>query len=260
MTEPLPVDPALVDAAASLEPDAAAARHAELARAVRRANRLYYEQDAPGAVRRRVRRAVPRAGRARDRVPGAGHPGLADPEAWAAPRPADASRRSATSGRCCACPTRSATTSCAHSTPACARAWACRPPRSPPTELTYVAELKIDGLAVSLRYEEGRFTLGATRGDGTTGEDVTPNLRTIRAIPERLPEPVTLEARGEVFMPKAEFARINAEREEQGLRALREPAQQRRRQPAPEGRVGHRRAASSRTWLYQLVEDERPRP
>ena len=87
----------------------------------------------------------------------------------------------------------------------------------PAEGLTYVAELKIDGLAVSLRYERGRFTLGATRGDGTTGEDVTPNLRTIRAIPERLSEPATLEARGEVFMPKAEFARINAEREEQGL-------------------------------------------
>ena len=68
-----------------------------------------------------------------------------------------------------------------------------------------------------LRYERGRFVLGATRGDGTTGEDVTPNLRTIRQIPERLSEPATLEARGEVFMPKAEFARINAEREEAGL-------------------------------------------
>ena len=81
----------------------------------------------------------------------------------------------------------------------------------------YVAELKIDGLAISLRYEEGRFVLGATRGDGRTGEEVTANLRTIRAIPQQLSEPVTLEVRGEVYMPKAEFARINAEREEQGL-------------------------------------------
>src|SRR5262249_46175849 len=53
--------------------------------------------------------------------------------------------------------------------------------------------------------------------DGTTGEDVTANLRTIEAIPQRLPEPLTLEVRGEVYMPKAEFARINSEREEQGL-------------------------------------------
>jgi DNA ligase (NAD+) len=75
---------------------------------------------------------------------------------------------------------------------------------------SYVAELKIDGLAISLRYERGRFVLGATRGDGTTGEDVTANLRTIDAIPQRLPEPLTLEVRGEVYMPKAEFARINA--------------------------------------------------
>ncbi len=81
----------------------------------------------------------------------------------------------------------------------------------------YVTELKIDGLAISLRYEQGRFVLGATRGDGRTGEDVTANLRTIRAIPQELPEPVSIEVRGEVYMPKAEFARINAEREEQGL-------------------------------------------
>ena len=76
------------------------------------------------------------------------------------------------------------------------------PPPEPAEGLTYVAELKIDGLAVSLRYERGRFTLGATRGDGTTGEDVTPNLRTIRAIPPRLAESATIEARGEVFMPR----------------------------------------------------------
>jgi DNA ligase (NAD+) len=84
-------------------------------------------------------------------------------------------------------------------------------------ELRYTTELKIDGLAVSLRYVDGRFVQGATRGDGSTGEDVTPNLRTIEAIPARLREPVSVEARGEVFMPKAEFARINAEREEAGL-------------------------------------------
>ena len=85
------------------------------------------------------------------------------------------------------------------------------------SDLRYVTELKIDGLAVAVRYERGRFVQGATRGDGTTGEDVTANLRTIETVPERLTEPVSVEARGEVFMPKAEFARINAEREEAGL-------------------------------------------
>jgi NAD-dependent DNA ligase len=90
------------------------------------------------------------------------------------------------------------------------------PSPEPAPALSYVAELKIDGLAISLRYERGRF-VRARPGDGTTGEDVTANLRTIKAIPERLSEPVSLEARGEVYMPKAEFARINAEREEAGL-------------------------------------------
>ena len=82
--------------------------------------------------------------------------------------------------------------------------------------------------------------MGATRGDGTTGEDVTPNLRTIRGIPERLAEPATLEARGEVFMPKAEFARINAEREEQGLALYANPRNSGAGLAPPEGPGGHR--------------------
>ncbi len=116
----------------------------------------------------------------------------------------------------------------------------------PAPELSYIAELKIDGLAIALRYERGRFVQGATRGDGTTGEDVTANLRTIKAIPERLTEPVTLEARGEVYMPKAEFARINAEREEAGPAALCQPAQHRRRLAAPDRPRGDRQPATSR--------------
>ncbi|MHB8397497.1 MAG: DNA ligase LigA-related protein, partial [Candidatus Limnocylindrales bacterium] len=70
------------------------------------------------------------------------------------------------------------------------------PAPEPAPGLRYVAELKIDGLAISLRYERGRFVQGATRGDGSTGEDVTTNLRTIDAIPDRLAEPLSLEARG----------------------------------------------------------------
>ncbi|RFU68917.1 NAD-dependent DNA ligase LigA [Peribacillus saganii] len=74
---------------------------------------------------------------------------------------------------------------------------------------SYVCELKIDGLAVSLRYEDGIFVRGATRGDGTVGEDITANLRTIKSIPIRLREPMTLEVRGEAFMPKKSFEALN---------------------------------------------------
>ncbi|MCK9918145.1 NAD-dependent DNA ligase LigA, partial [Microbacteriaceae bacterium K1510] len=80
----------------------------------------------------------------------------------------------------------------------------------------YVCELKIDGLAVSLHYENGLFVKGATRGDGQIGEDITNNLRTIRSIPLRLPKPYSLEVRGEAYMPKRAFEKLNQEREERG--------------------------------------------
>lgn len=83
-------------------------------------------------------------------------------------------------------------------------------------DTAYVCELKIDGLAVSLRYENGVFVQGSTRGDGTVGEDITVNLRTVRSIPLQLTEKVTIEVRGEVFMPKRSFAKLNKEREENG--------------------------------------------
>ncbi|UOR13862.1 NAD-dependent DNA ligase LigA [Halobacillus amylolyticus] len=83
-------------------------------------------------------------------------------------------------------------------------------------EVTYVCELKIDGLAVSLRYEDGVLVQGATRGDGTTGEDITKNLRTIRSIPLRLRKPETIEVRGEAFMPKKSFLALNETRESNG--------------------------------------------
>jgi len=84
--------------------------------------------------------------------------------------------------------------------------------------VAYVFEPKLDGLAVTLTYENGRFVQGATRGDGQLGEDVTANLRTIKSVPLQLRgrAPSRLEARGEVFIPKADFARLNAEREAAG--------------------------------------------
>lgn len=77
---------------------------------------------------------------------------------------------------------------------------------------TYICELKIDGLAISLLYEDGLLIRGATRGDGTIGEDITSNIKTIRSIPMRLKDPVTLEARGEAYMPKSSFAKLNEDR------------------------------------------------
>jgi DNA ligase (NAD+) len=121
-------------------------------------------------------------------------------------------------------------------------------------DLRYDAELKIDGLAVSLRYEGGRFVQGATRGDGTTGEDVSANLRTIESVPKRLHEPVSIEVRGEVYMPKAEFARINAEREEAGLPLYANPRNSGAgslRQIDPQVTASRRLA----TWFYVLVEE-----
>lgn len=80
----------------------------------------------------------------------------------------------------------------------------------------YVCELKIDGLAISLRYENGKFVQGATRGDGTVGEDITVNLRTVKSIPLKLKENVTIEVRGECFMPKKSFVELNRQREAKG--------------------------------------------
>lgn len=94
------------------------------------------------------------------------------------------------------------------------------------TEVDYVAEPKLDGLAVSLIYEQGVFARGATRGDGVTGEDITENLRTIKRIPLRLSGdqlPTLLEVRGEVFFPLAAFQKLNAEMEAKGSKLFVNP-------------------------------------
>lgn len=83
-------------------------------------------------------------------------------------------------------------------------------------DIFYSVEPKIDGLSVALTYEKGVFTLGATRGDGETGEDVTQNIKTIFSIPMRLGEPLDICVRGEVYMPREVFSRLNSAREAEG--------------------------------------------
>ncbi|HAQ6543473.1 TPA: NAD-dependent DNA ligase LigA [Enterococcus faecium] len=80
----------------------------------------------------------------------------------------------------------------------------------------YCCELKIDGLSVSLRYEDGNFVRGATRGDGTVGENITENLKTVRSVPIKLKEPMNIEVRGECFMPKRSFVQLNQDRDAEG--------------------------------------------
>src|SRR5450830_1238626 len=93
-------------------------------------------------------------------------------------------------------------------------------------DIAYAAELKFDGLAISLRYENGVLVSAATRGDGTTGENVTANIRTVRAIPLRLHgdnPPQVLEVRGEVLMYKNDFARLNQRQRDAGLKEFANP-------------------------------------
>lgn len=82
--------------------------------------------------------------------------------------------------------------------------------------ISYVCELKIDGLSISLTYENGVLVTGATRGDGSVGEDITENLKRVKDIPLVLPEPVSITVRGECYMPRASFDRVNQIRQENG--------------------------------------------
>ncbi len=259
MTTPdLPVDPGLVAAAATIEPAEAAARHASLAAEVAAANRAYYLDDAP------IMSDAEYDAKLRELVAlEAAFPGLRTPDS-PTQRVGAAEVEEA-----------SPFAEVRHERPMLSlgnafgedelRAFDARVRRGlglPPApeaaaELRYVVELKIDGLAVSLRYRDGRFVRGATRGDGSTGEDVTANLRTIAVIPARLREPSTVEVRGEVYMPKAEFARINAEREEAGLPLYANPRNSGAgslRQLDPAVTAGRRLAF----WAYQLLEEAAP--
>jgi DNA ligase (NAD+) len=124
-------------------------------------------------------------------------------------------------------------------------------------EVGFVCELKIDGLAVSIRYERGRLVQAATRGDGRAGEDVTANVRTIEVLPETLGKgaPEVLEVRGEIYMPIAEFERLNAAQLEAGLRTYVNP----RNTAAGSLRQKDASITASRRlafWSYQLGQLE----
>ncbi|MBQ4592879.1 MAG: NAD-dependent DNA ligase LigA [Clostridia bacterium] len=93
----------------------------------------------------------------------------------------------------------------------------------PAEDIVYSVEPKIDGLSVSLTYERGTLTLGATRGDGTVGENVTENIRTIAGIPHQLPEPLDLCVRGEVYMPREVFYELNQAKEDAGEKTFANP-------------------------------------
>lgn len=250
-----PVDTALVAEAAALDPDTAAARHADLAGQIDRANEFYHALDAPeisdAEYDQLFRRLVALE---------TAHPVLTTPES---PTQRVGGTPTGTFDEVRhARPMLSLANAFSHDE---LRAFDARVRKGlglaaapePAPELRYVAELKIDGLAISLHYDRGRFVQGATRGDGTTGEDVTANLRTIAAIPARLTESATLDVRGEVFMPKAEFARINAEREEAGLPLYANP----RNSGAGSLRQIDATVTAARklsAWTYQLVEDGAP--
>jgi DNA ligase (NAD+) len=253
----LPVDPALVAEAAALEEDEATRRHAELAERIGEANRAYFESDNPlltdAEWDQLFRRLVALE---------TAWPALVTPDS---PTQRVGAQLAGTFDEVRhRRPMLSLSNAFSHDE---LRAFDARVRRGlglpaapePATELKYVAELKIDGLAISLRYERGQFVQGATRGDGTSGEDVTANLRTISSVPARLTERVSLDARGEVYMPKAEFARINAERAEAGLPEYANPRNSgagslRQKDPAVTA------ARQLATWSYQLLEDATDRP
>lgn len=119
--------------------------------------------------------------------------------------------------------------------------------------VSYCCELKIDGLSISLKYENGVFVQGATRGDGTVGENITENLKTVKSIPLRLKEPLSIEVRGECYMPKSSFVKLNHQREEEGKEVFANP----RNAAAGSLRQLDTRIAAKRnlsTFLYTLAD------
>jgi DNA ligase (NAD+) len=144
--------------------------------------------------------------------------------------------------------------------PAELQAWADRLAKSIPAGTAFVCELKIDGLAMSLTYQDGRYVQAATRGDGRTGEDVTPNVATIEAIPEVLDEavgtpPAVIEVRGEVYMPIPAFEDLNRRQEAAGGKVFVNP----RNSAAGSLRQKDAKVTASRElsfWAYQVGDLE----
>ena len=120
-----------------------------------------------------------------------------------------------------------------------------------PASVDYVAELKIDGVSIALTYVDGVFIRGATRGDGSKGEDVTSNVRTIRAVPLQLNEPVPgrIEVRGEVYLPRAAFEKMNEDASEHGRRAVCESAECGGRGSPQSGSRSCRQTRSARVYV-----------
>ena len=258
MTSELPVDASLVEEATALDIETAAARHATLVEQIERANRLYHVEDAPEISDAEYDQLFHRLVALE-----AAFPQLVTPDS--------------PTQRVGGTPTGETFDEVRHRRPMLSlsnafshdelRAFDARvrrglglpPAPEPADDLRYVAELKIDGLAISLHYERGRFIQGATRGDGTTGEDVTANLRTIEAIPKRIGATTSLDVRGEVYMPKKEFERINAEREEAGLALYANP----RNSGAGSLRQKDPQVTAARllsAWTYQLLEESSAAP
>ncbi|MCH5166707.1 MAG: NAD-dependent DNA ligase LigA [Erysipelotrichales bacterium] len=119
----------------------------------------------------------------------------------------------------------------------------------------YVCELKIDGLSVSLKYENGVLVSGATRGDGVTGEDITHNVKTIKQVPLKLSKPIDIEVRGEIYMSKSTLEKLNKEREENGEPLLKNC----RNAAAGSVRQLDSKVAAKRNlevWIYHLPDPE----
>ena len=130
------------------------------------------------------------------------------------------------------------------------------PARHRPGELRFVSEPKIDGIAISLLYERGEFVRGATRGNGVIGEDVTQNLRTIRAIPLRIDDTTErIEVRGEVYFPRRRFAELNEQRAAAGEPTFANPRNATAGHDPPARPRDHRLAAA----LDLVLRDRRPR-